>query len=64
MSELEELTPEQKKALIWLAGVLERMNGWCAVNKWIGKTILITGLTALILFSNAIDAFKHLLGIK
>lgn len=47
-----------------LLRVLARIEGWCVVNRAIAKAIIIGGLGLLILFSNALDAIKNLLGFK
>lgn len=58
------LTPEEIERLRRFSGVLERVEGWCLINRAIAKIVLIGGIGLLILFSNALDAVKNLLGLK
>ncbi len=45
-------------------GTLRMVDGWCRVNRSIGKWLIVTGLTALIALSGAWDAIRNLLGWK
>lgn len=58
---LESLTPEQRKALIRLATAWAKVEGWCLINKAIGKFVIFGGLGIIILLSQGIDAIKNLL---
>jgi hypothetical protein len=60
----DKLSPEDIRRLQWLLACIERIEGWCLINRWIGKTILVGGIGMLIWFSNILDAFKNLLGLK
>lgn len=44
--------------------ILKRVDGWCSVNRAIGKFILFVVITALIMFSQGFDAIKNLFGWK
>jgi hypothetical protein len=56
----DDLTSEQRKSLIRLANAWSRVEGWCLVNRAIGRVILIGGLGLIILLSQSIDAIKNL----
>lgn len=61
---LEKLDADDLRRLSWLLAIVGRIEGWCAVNRWIGKVILVGGIGALILLSNVVDAVKNLIGLK
>lgn len=56
------VTLPRRKAdlLLRLLDSVETIEGWCRFNKWIGKWILIGGLTAIIILSDAIDGLKNI----
>lgn len=56
----DDLTNEQRKSLIRLANAWARVEGWCLINKAIGRVVLIGGLGVIILLSQSIDAIKNL----
>jgi hypothetical protein len=60
----DQFSSEDAERLKRFAGLLERVDGWCKINRWIGKFILVGGIGLLILFSNALDAVKNLIGWK
>lgn len=62
--EPKKLSQEDIERLQRFAGILERVEGWCLVNRAIAKAVIIGGIGLLILFSNALDAVKNLLGWK
>lgn len=43
---------------------LRRIDGWCKINKAIGKWLLFGGITLLILMSQGLDAVRNLLGLS
>ena len=60
-TKFEDLTPDQRKALIRLANSWAKVEGWCLINKAIGKLVIIGGLGVIILVSQSVDAIKNLL---
>lgn len=58
------LDPEDIERLKQLAKTLKRIDGWCRVNRVIGKFIIITIIGSLILLSQGLDAIRNLLGWK
>lgn len=61
--ELVTVTLPRRRAdlLFRLLDAVEKIEGWCVINRWIGKWILFAGLTAIILLSDAIDRAKNML---
>jgi hypothetical protein len=57
------VTLPRRKAdlLIKLIDTVDTIDGWCRFNRWLGKWVLIGGLTAVVLLSNAIDGLKNIL---
>ena len=43
---------------------MERMDGWCVINRQLGKFVFFTAVGLLILLSQGLDAIKNLLGMK
>lgn len=60
----ESLEPEEIERLRKIARVLARIEGWCSVNRSIGKFIFYAVIGLLILLSQGLDAIKNLLGLK
>ena len=60
----EPLSEDEIASLQRLARILTRIEGWCLVNRAIAKVLIVGALGLLILFSNALDAVKNLLGLK
>ncbi len=61
---IKSLSPSDVKRLEWLLGIIGKIDGWCAVNRWIGKYLIIGGIGLLILFSQGLDAIKNLIWWK
>ena len=61
---LEKLDADDLRRLSWLLAVIGRVEGWCLVNRWIGKMVIATIIGFLILTSQAWDAIRNLLGWK
>ena len=59
-----DLDPEEIERLKRVARVLARIEGWCLINRAIGKFIFFTVIGLLILLSQGLDAIKNLLGMK
>lgn len=57
---MSDLSEDELKALKSLAKLWARVEGWCAVNRWIGKTLIIGGVGLLILLSQGLDAIKNI----
>lgn len=68
MTEPEEfiakLSVEDRRRLTWLLNIIGKIEGWCVINRAIAKVILVGAIGLLILFSNALDAIRNLLGLK
>ena len=47
--------------LIKIIDTVETIDGWCRFNRWLGKWVLIGGLTAIILLSDALNGLKNIL---
>lgn len=61
---MSSLEPEDIERLKQLAKTLKRIDGWCKVNRAIGKFIIVTVIGLLILFSQGLDAIRNLFGWK
>ena len=59
---VDNLPPETWRRLLSLLKLMERMEGWCQVNRAVGKFVLFTIIAGLILFSDALDALRNLFG--
>lgn len=68
MSDAEKFLSKLDKAdverLDRLLATLRMVDGWCRVNRAIGKWIIVGGISLLILLSGAWDALRNLLGWK
>ena len=61
---MNHLSPEEIERLQRLAALLKRVDGWCRVNRSIGKFIIVTVIGLLIIMSQGLDAIRNLLGWK
>jgi len=67
MSEEEDhlvtITLPKRRAdlLMNLLDSYEMVSGWCRFNRWLGKWVLIGGLTAIVLLSDALSGLKNIL---
>jgi hypothetical protein len=61
---LAKLDADDIRRLTWLLAVVGRIEGWCSVNRWIGKAIIASIITFLIMTSEAWNALRNLLGWK
>ena len=61
---LENLDADDLRRLSWLLAMIGRVEGWCSINRWIGKVVIAGAITILIMTSEAWMAIKHLLGWK
>lgn len=61
---IASLEPDDLRILSWLIKTLRMVDGWCRVNRAIGKFLIVGLLLGLIMLSNALDAVKNLLGLK
>jgi hypothetical protein len=61
---LSKLDADDIRRLAWLLAVVGRIEGWCSVNRWIGKAIIASIITFLIMTSEAWNAIRNLLGWK
>lgn len=61
---LQKLDKGDLQRLDWLLSVLRKVDGWCSVNRFVGKWVIVTGLTFLVLLSGAVEAFQKLIGWK
>jgi len=61
---LKTLSPEEVAALARIAKVYGRIEGWCKVNRAIGKFVFFTVIGLLILLSQGLDAIRNLFGLK
>lgn len=62
--DLLKLEPDDVRLLLRLIRIMKRIEGWCAVNRWIGKTLLYGALTLLVLLSGAVEAIQKLIGLR
>ena len=54
--------PKARAELLFrLLDAFAMIDGWCRVNKWIGKWVLIGALTAIVLLSDALNGIKNIL---
>ena len=54
--------PRRKADLLFkILDTVETIEGWCRFNRWLGKWVLFVGLTAIVLFSDAINGIKNIL---
>jgi hypothetical protein len=61
---IEALDADDVRRLTWLLAVVGRIEGWCSINRWIGKVVIAGIITFLIMTSQAWDAIRNLLGWK
>jgi hypothetical protein len=61
---IEALDADDVRRLTWLLAVVSRIEGWCSINRWIGKVVIAGVITFLIMTSQAWDAIRNLLGWK
>ena len=61
---LEKLDKDDLDRLERLLATLRMVDGWCKVSRWIGKWIIVSGLTLLVLLSGAVEALQKLIGWK
>lgn len=59
---VSSLSKDDIDRLAWLLGVVEMVEGWCKVNRYIGKIVIVSILAGLILFSQAMEAVGKLIG--
>lgn len=60
---LEKLDADDMRRLEWLLRIIGRVEGWCAVNRWLGKVVIAGIITFLIMTSQAWDAIRNLFGM-
>jgi len=54
--------PRRKADLLFkIIDAVEMIENWCRFNRWIGKWVLIGGLTAIVLLSDAINGLRNIL---
>ena len=54
--------PRRKADLLFkILDAVEMIEGWCRFNRWLGKWVLIGGLTAIVLLSDALNGLKNIL---
>lgn len=54
--------PRRKADLLFkILDTVETVEGWCRFNRWLGKWLIIGGLTAIVLFSDALNGLKNIL---
>lgn len=58
------LSKDDINRLSWLLGIVEMVEGWCKINRMIGKFIIVFIIGTLILFSQAFDAVRNLISWK
>lgn len=61
---IKNLSTQDLLRLSRLLRTIERVEGWCKINRAIAKFIIYGGIAALIVLSQGIDAIKHLLGFR
>ena len=61
---MSDLTPEEKEAVVRMAQAWRRIEGWCRINRAIGKFVFLTIIGLLIALSQGLDAIRNLLGWK
>jgi hypothetical protein len=58
---IASLSKDDIGRLNWLLQVIEMVDGWCKINRVIGKFLIASIIGALILFSQGFDALRNLL---
>lgn len=54
--------PKRKADLLFkIIDAVEMIENWCRFNRWIGKWVLVGGLTAIVLLSDALNGLKNIL---
>lgn len=53
---IKGLGDDDIQMLAWLLKSLRTINGWCAVNRAIGKWLIFTAIAAIVLMSAGYDA--------
>jgi hypothetical protein len=59
---IKGLEPEDLKRLHRLLSILRRIDGWCRVNRAIGRWFIFTVIAALVIVTQGYDAIIRLLG--
>lgn len=57
-----EIPKADWERLQWLMNVLRNIDGWCRVNRVIGKYVFVAMIAAAIFLWKGIDAINHLIG--
>lgn len=54
--------PKARAELLFrLLDAFAMIDGWCRVNKWIGKWVLVGALTGIVLLSDALSGLRNIL---
>lgn len=59
---ISKLSEDDTKRLEWLLGIVEKIEGWCNINRMIAKFVIVSVIGLLIVMSQAFDAVRNLLG--
>lgn len=59
---LNGLEPDDLRRLHKLISILRRVDGWCRINRAIGRWFIFTVIAALVIVTQGYDAIIRLLG--
>lgn len=56
---IKSLGPDDIKWLQWLLTALKRVDGWCRINRFIGRYLILGAIAVIVLMSNGYDALAR-----
>lgn len=59
---IKTLDPEDLRRLHGLLSILRRIDGWCKINRIIGRWIVFTLIATLVILTQGYDAIVRVLG--